>query len=57
MARIGDPQPLPGSRLGTASRAYQAVIDDLARRAHLAAGDTPPAPPSTLLTTVRIRST
>lgn len=37
MAEITDPQPLPGSRLRTASRAYQAAVDDLARRAHLAA--------------------
>jgi len=37
MAQITDPHPLPGSRLRTASRAYQAAIDDLARRAHLAA--------------------
>ena len=37
MSQITDPQPLPGSRLRTASRAYQAAIDDLARRTHLAA--------------------
>ena len=37
MAQITDPEPLPGSRLRTASRAYQTAIDDLARRAHLAA--------------------
>jgi hypothetical protein len=37
MSEITDPQPLPGSRLRTASRAYQAAIDDLARGAHLAA--------------------
>jgi hypothetical protein len=37
MAQITDPEPLPGSRLRAASRAYQTAIDDLARRAHLAA--------------------
>jgi DNA-binding PadR family transcriptional regulator len=37
MSQISDPQPLPGSRLRTASRAYQAAIDDLAHRTHLAA--------------------
>jgi hypothetical protein len=36
MAQITDPQPLPGSRLRAASRAYQTAIDDLARRADLA---------------------
>ena len=37
MSQVTDPQPLPGNRLRTASRAYQAAIDDLAHRAHLAA--------------------
>jgi len=37
MSQVTDPQSLPGSRLRTASRAYQAAIDDLTRRAHLAA--------------------
>ena len=37
MSQISDPDPLPGSRLRTASRAYQAAITDLAHRAHLAA--------------------
>ena len=37
MSHITDPEPLPGSRLRTATRAYQAAITDLANRAHLAA--------------------
>lgn len=37
MSEITDPDPLPGSRLRAASRAYQAAITDLQQRAHLAA--------------------
>ena len=37
MSQVADPEPLPGSRLRTASRAYQTAIDDLARRARLTA--------------------
>jgi hypothetical protein len=37
ISQVSDPNPLPGSRLRTASRAYQAAVDDLAHRAHLAA--------------------
>lgn len=37
IAQVSDPDPLPGSRLRTASLAYQAAIDDHARRARLTA--------------------
>lgn len=37
LAQVSDPDPSPGSRLRTASRTYQAAVDDLARRARLTA--------------------
>jgi len=37
LAQLTDPSPPAPSRLRTASRAYQAAFDDLARQAHLAA--------------------
>jgi hypothetical protein len=37
MAQITDPSPPAHSTLRSASRAYEAAIDDLARRAGLAA--------------------